>query len=53
MRKALESSDSEAEENEPVNRKASGTNGRQRHFKMSQNRNRKPRLTNEDFPELK
>lgn len=34
VRKALESSDSEAEGNEHVNGKVNGTNGRQRRFKM-------------------
>ena len=52
VRKALESSDSEGE-TENQNGKASATNGRQKRYKFNGNRSRKPRLNNEDFPELK
>lgn len=52
VRKALESSDSEGEE-EAQNGKSSGTNGKHRKYKMHGNRSRRPRLNNEDFPELK
>jgi hypothetical protein len=53
VRKALESSDSEGEAGENQNGRASATNGRQRRYKLNGNRSRKPRLNNEDFPELK
>jgi hypothetical protein len=51
VRKALESSDEECDD-EPEKGKGK-VNGKNRRYKMNGNRSRKPRLNNDDFPELR